>query len=487
MSSINVNLPVPAANGAGATQNVAALGPVRQIVVGGSYVGNVHIQVSNEVSPGADDWVTVASFTTGGGSMKMDIACINMRAVMAGFVSGTANADVSAWDQACEVQVMVVPAGAGAGTALNVANMDAFKSVVVGGAFTGQVIIEGSDDGTAWVPWQSCTGRAALSGVAPFAQMRVRRSAGGSGTPVISVGSGNLEYGGGDNLSIAQLAITQEAQDEGTPISAMIVTGGAHTDLSNAEAIDVLFDLSRTVNFDGGGAAFTQRAFSVEAPNYTADAAQTIDVAATLYVQGPPTQGANVTLTASYAIWVGDGPVRLDQNGIGVGVTDASIGLLQVNNTDAGAGAQQKSPILVLEGQGWKTNATAGTMEVQMGFQVVPVQGAAAPTAYLDIMANINDVGFTSVLQITSAGAVLVGDGTVALPSVARSADPDTGFYFAAAEIHASINAAEHFRIAAAAADTTSIWVVQGSLGAMRQVTLGADAGGFRALRVTTA
>lgn len=50
------------------------------------------------------------------------------------------------------------------------------------------------------------------------------------------------------------------------------------------------------------------------------------------------------------------------------------------NTTAAAAGAQQISGSLVLEGQGWKTTATAASQSAAMYLYALPVQGAAAPT-----------------------------------------------------------------------------------------------------------
>lgn len=78
-------------------------------------------------------------------------------------------------------------------------------------------------------------------------------------------------------------------------------------------------------------------------------------------------------------------------------------GLWLANTTSAGSGSQQISPSLVLEGQGWKTNATAGSQSVKFSFDVLPVQGTSAPTGSLRIRSSINNGAYTDMVTISSA------------------------------------------------------------------------------------
>ena len=119
-------------------------------------------------------------------------------------------------------------------------------------------------------------------------------------------------------------------------------------------------------------------------------------------LQGAYDNGETITLSAGLTEIVVNG------DAIGAVSTDAAIGFLLANNTDAAAGAQQYSPMLVLEGQGWRTDTTAETREVQWGFQNVPVQGAANPTTYLLIQTNVNDAGWTEALRVTEDGGVVL-------------------------------------------------------------------------------
>jgi hypothetical protein len=107
--------------------------------------------------------------------------------------------------------------------------------------------------------------------------------------------------------------ITPGVATTGSP-SQLLVTGGAHTTLTaSAEAIDINFNLARTVQF-ATGALTTQRAFVVQAPTYGFVGASTITDAATFAITGAPVTGTNATITNAYALWVQAGLSRFDGN-----------------------------------------------------------------------------------------------------------------------------------------------------------------------------
>lgn len=90
---------------------------------------------------------------------------------------------------------------------------------------------------------------------------------------------------------------------------------------------------------------------------------------------------------------------------INLGTTPSSYLTLQ-NTTDAAAGAQQVSPSILLSGQGWKTTATAASQQVDYRQYVLPVQGAANPTANWVLQSQINGGGYTDRMVVTSGGDV---------------------------------------------------------------------------------
>ena len=91
------------------------------------------------------------------------------------------------------------------------------------------------------------------------------------------------------------------------------------------------------------------------------------------------------------------------RSAIGVTSTD---GLTLTNPTAAAAGAQQMPPRIRFDGFGWKTDATAASQAVSFINELLPVQGAAAPTANLLWKYAVNGGAYATVLTLTSAGGI---------------------------------------------------------------------------------
>lgn len=148
---------------------------------------------------------------------------------------------------------------------------------------------------------------------------------GGAWQDVVSGGSGTVNSGTqyqigyyaatGDAISglanwttnaQGNFTLAPTASTSGSP-SLLTVTGPAHTTLTaSTEAIDLNFNLARTVQF-AAGAITTQRAVVFQAPTYSFTSASTITTAATVAITGPPTAGANATLTRKLGLWVQGG------------------------------------------------------------------------------------------------------------------------------------------------------------------------------------
>jgi hypothetical protein len=91
-------------------------------------------------------------------------------------------------------------------------------------------------------------------------------------------------------------------------------------------------------------------------------------------------------------------------------------GIFVQNTTAAAAGAQQHSPPIVLQGQGWKTNSTAASQSASFKIQLQPIQGAANPTSTLTFAADINAAGYNNRFGMTSAGNFGIGNVTPTYP-----------------------------------------------------------------------
>jgi hypothetical protein len=85
---------------------------------------------------------------------------------------------------------LTVPAGAGTGSASDVSSVSASRTLMIHGAFTGTIAIEGSDDGTNFDSIVG-TGRFEVGGIYPLDAaarfVRVRRAGNVSGTPGVAL------------------------------------------------------------------------------------------------------------------------------------------------------------------------------------------------------------------------------------------------------------------------------------------------------------
>lgn len=93
--------------------------------------------------------------------------------------------------------------------------------------------------------------------------------------------------------------------------------------------------------------------------------------------------------------------------------TTPVFGFLATNTTAAAAGAQQVSPGVRWTGQGWSTNSGGASMAVDFMTHVLPVQGAAAPTATWKLQSSVNASAFADRLTVTSSGDVTVVGGNL--------------------------------------------------------------------------
>lgn len=127
-----------------------------------------------------------------------------------------------------------------------------------------------------------------------------------------------------------------------------------------------------------------------------------------------------------FAFWARGGHSLFEQDAIGSSPLD-SVQLY--NATAAAAGAQQYSPAIHWQGQGWKTNATAASQNVDFRSYIITVQGAANPSGNLVIESQVNGGGYGNQLQYSTAGVLTPQEyatasncsavGTAASPSVA--------------------------------------------------------------------
>lgn len=90
-------------------------------------------------------------------------------------------------------------------------------------------------------------------------------------------------------------------------------------------------------------------------------------------------------------------------NALGTTQTNTS-GISLVNTTAAANGAQQISPAIRWQGNGWKTDATAASRDVNFRMDVLPVQGAANPSGNLRVQSSINGAAYSTISFWDNAG-----------------------------------------------------------------------------------
>jgi len=228
-----------------------------------------------------------------------------------------------------------------------------------------------------------------------------------------------LDFDADYSLTGGDATITQPVSTTGSP-TGLKFTGGAHTTLTaSTEATDVLFDLSRTVQFATGALA-TQRAFRIEAPTYGFVAASTLTDAYTAYIDGIPAAGANATITNAWALGVG-GAVQIDGDLTFVGTQTITTSTGQLNIlTGGGAG----DIVLTPEGAGdiildahWNFNANALTSLVDTNTTLTAYAGRAVVIE--DVTFDGGAVGAVTTLSMNNqlTNSLAIGTSPFAITS----------------------------------------------------------------------
>lgn len=105
------------------------------------------------------------------------------------------------------------------------------------------------------------------------------------------------------------------------------------------------------------------------------------------------------TMQSTFTFATTNGGITANRTSLG---TTPGLGLAAINTTAAAAGAQQISPYVQWRGNGWKTDATAASQTVDFFADVLPVQGAAAPTGSWRLGYSINGGATTNVLDVST-------------------------------------------------------------------------------------
>lgn len=230
------------------------------------------------------------------------------------------------------------------------------------------------------------------------------------------------DSGGTQRLQLSgyyNLVMTPVARTTGSPTH-LTLTGAAHTTLTaSAEAIDVNFNLARTVQFSTGALAL-QRAFVVQAPTYAFAGSSTLSTAVTMDITGAPVAGTNATLTKTITLRLGAGvaagiPLEINlagsQSGDAVQIRNSSGTLLFAIDKDG-----YFAPATVTFGVGVGTPAVVGTNVTIKGIapyagKIIKCKAVATtgPTG-ADLIMDINING-TSIWASNQANRITISAG----------------------------------------------------------------------------
>lgn len=211
---------MPAGDGGGTAVDVSSMGKEKTIVVGGSFVGaTVSIQVSVD---GGTVFQDIATFSSSG-KRTIDVAAQWARVFVRGRSAEpfSANADIGGNNLGSSFLNFVLPAGDGAGPALDISTLGHFTSIVAGGSFRDAVLtVEVSEDGTSYAPCGSFFDPGGVfhkNLVANFARIVVSGRAGNTFpfTPSVSIGAANDPGAGSIGASTEKL-ITSLSLGEST-------------------------------------------------------------------------------------------------------------------------------------------------------------------------------------------------------------------------------------------------------------------------------
>jgi hypothetical protein len=230
------NIPVLAANGAGAPVNVSAMGAGKTIIVGGGFDASVTIEYATDLA--GTVWAPVPGGTFDGpGRAQVDLAARWLRAVTEAYKSGTPNADVGASGSGALFLELVA---GNPGPAVDISLLPALKTVVVEDDFTGSVAIEISNDGISWTQAMVFNNGGGQTLNIYGQQARVRASSGS--TPSVWMGAANTEGAGpSDNSAGANFVYRPGG----------VAGGNVYTDWAALMAAKALVQGWKTIQFDG--------------------------------------------------------------------------------------------------------------------------------------------------------------------------------------------------------------------------------------------
>ena len=148
MANVSITLVVPSANGAGSAVDCSAMGERKSIVVEGSLVGVVAIDVSVD---GGSTWAEAASIV-GEGRRTIRAVANRIRARTSGYQRGAATCTVGGVEEATDFVDLAVPAADGVGASVDVSEYGTHWTAIMAtsGTWSGALVLEVSQNNTDW-------------------------------------------------------------------------------------------------------------------------------------------------------------------------------------------------------------------------------------------------------------------------------------------------------------------------------------------------
>lgn len=156
--------------------------------------------------------------------------------------------------------------------------------------------------------------------------------------------------------------------------------------------------------------------------------------------------GATEVTRASTTFFKSFLPFMNERSSLGTTSTD---GLVMQNLTAAAAGAQQMSPRLRFDGFGYATDAGGSSQEVSFINELLPVQGAAAPTANLLWKYAVNGGAYSTQMALDSAGALTTAGGITTGNAIGLANGGDSIFWASRGFMHRPADGVQRFSNAA--------------------------------------
>jgi len=246
MATVFANLPVPAADGVGASVDVTGLGPLRTISIddGAAFEGLLFVEASCD---GGVNFVPITRFDSSSQRKVTQLAGYQFARVRRTLVRpGGALPVINIGSEAAGAEVfgaMAVPAGDGVGAALNIAAGGDVLTIYAAGTFNRNIFIEGSQDGGVTFSRIDDFGKFEAARFqttqGAFQLLRVRSTqAGGGDVPVIMAASMALATaGGGGGIINVNGVVTAALANLRSPMASIDPAGVLRIDHGNLKVL----------------------------------------------------------------------------------------------------------------------------------------------------------------------------------------------------------------------------------------------------------